>query len=87
MKKVVVDIWMIADLFYEENDEEWIEALKSIIKKLNELSDTMIMPHIRKYLKDFVNVAIRAIKGKCSKKELVREKDRILKLLEIAYSS
>ena len=86
-QSVVKDAWEIANLFYSEKDTEWIEALRSVIKKIDESSDRMIMSHIKKYMKDFLNVAIQAIYGECSKLQLANEKNRTLKLLAIAYCS
>lgn len=86
-QRVVTDVWGIANLFYSEKNTEWIEALRSVEKKIDESSDRMIMPHIKKYMKDFLNVAIQSINGQCSKLQLANEKNRTLKLLAIAYCS
>lgn len=85
--KVVNDIWGIANLFHAEKNTEWIEALDTIIVRINKSSDKKIMPHIKKHLTDFLEVAKKAIDGKCTKQKLRKEKDKTLQLLSIAYSS
>ncbi len=86
-QKVITDTWGVANLFYSEKNQEWINAFKSIIKKIEESSDRKIMPHIKKYMKDFLKVAIKAINGKVSNTELRKQKDTALELLSKAYSS
>ncbi len=86
-QKVVIDTCAIADLFYAEKDQEWINAFKSIIRKLEETSDRRIMPHIKKYMRDFLKVAIRSSNGEVSKTELKIQKSTTLELLKKAYSS
>lgn len=86
-QKVIIDTWGIADLFYSEKEKEWIDAFKSVIKYVEEASDRRIMPHIKKYMKDFLRVAIDAINGKVSKAELKKKKNTALELLSKAYAN
>jgi len=86
-RKVVEEICYISMLYLNENNTEWIKAFERISKSLDEMSDRRIWPNVRKYIKDFIKVGIQAIKGKRTRRELLEEKAKTIRLLAIAYSS
>lgn len=86
-EKVVTESSTIAMLFHRENDHKWIEALQGLNNTLEEMSGRLIMPHIKKYMMDFIELEIKTIKGEIGKKKLRNERQKTLDLLSKAYSS
>lgn len=78
---------MIAMLFYREKDTEWINALQSLNNFLEDMGDRQIMPHVKKYLMDFIESEIKTIKGEMTKKKLMKERQKTMNLISKAHTS
>ena len=85
--KVIIESSTIAMLFYRENDQEWIDALQRLNNSIEEMGDRRIMPHVKKYVMDFIELEIKTIKGEITKKKLMKERKRTMTLISKAHTS
>lgn len=86
-EKVIFESSTIAMLFYRENDQDWIDALQKLNNSIEEMGDRRIMPHVKKYIVDFIELEIKTIKGEITKKKLMKERQKTLDLLAKAHTS
>ncbi len=86
-EKVIIESSTIAMMFYKQKDQEWIDTLQRFNNSLEEKSSRFILPHIKKYIMDFIELEIKVIKGEITKKKLMKERQKTLDLLAKAYTS
>lgn len=86
-ENVVREIAGIAMIFNNENDQDWIKTFKKLRKEIDEMSDRRMPAHIRKYLKDLLDDAVRTIEGECRREKMKKRMQETFELLSKANSN
>ena len=84
---VVREVSGIAIIFRGENDKMWMETVQTLRQDVNEMSDRRMPAHIRVYLKDLFDDAVRTIKGELRRDKMRKRMQETFKLLSRANSS
>lgn len=74
-QELVFEVAAVARLFYKTNDREWIKVFRDLYKEIDGLTKRRICYNIKEYLKDFIQEAIKTVKGECEKTKF-RDKEK-----------